>query len=170
MRLLLPLLLFPLLTIQAQAQTGAAQPTTPPAAAPAAGPAARPHAAAPHHRVTWQEHFAEANTTHDGHLTLQQAKDGYRTLVRHFAEIDAGKKGYVTVDDITAWHKLQRAMRRPSHDQSSDTLRPRPAMQHGMSEPQQIHTSTETKVAPMAPTGATPANGSAATAQTGHGT
>jgi mRNA-degrading endonuclease toxin of MazEF toxin-antitoxin module len=45
--------------------------------------------------------FASANTTHDGHLTLEQAKAAKWTqVVRHYGKLDASKKGYVTEDEI----------------------------------------------------------------------
>jgi hypothetical protein len=48
--------------------------------------------------------FYAANTTHDGHLTLAQAKAaGLEPIVEHFAEIDVAKRGYVTYYDIAAW-------------------------------------------------------------------
>ena len=62
-----------------------------PALAEDAGPATP--AKSTHTRVTWQQHFAQANSAHDGHLTLEQAKSGYPSLFRHFAEIDAGGEG-----------------------------------------------------------------------------
>ncbi len=47
--------------------------------------------------------FISANTTHDGHLTLEQAKAAKWTqVVRHFTAIDADKKGYVTEPEIKA--------------------------------------------------------------------
>jgi hypothetical protein len=66
-----------------------------------------------HHngRVTWTQKFAQANSTHDGHLTAEQAKAGYSSLFRHFAEIDTGNKGFVTVEDVKAWHKQRRTNR-----------------------------------------------------------
>jgi hypothetical protein len=108
MRLALPLAVLALLAAPAYAQT------TPPASAPApASPAAASPAAAPaaHHRLTLDERFTKANTTHDGHLTLEQAKAGYPTLVRHFTDIDAAKNGYVTEDGIRAWQKAERDRR-----------------------------------------------------------
>ncbi len=49
--------------------------------------------------------FYAANTTHDGHLTLAQAKAaGLRPVAEHFAEIDVKQRGYVTFYDIEAWH------------------------------------------------------------------
>jgi len=48
--------------------------------------------------------FAAANTTHDGHLTLAQAKAAkMRLVVDHFAEIDTQNLGYVTETEIEAW-------------------------------------------------------------------
>ena len=60
--------------------------------------------------TTMQQRFEHANVTHDGHLTLDQAKSGYKSLVRHFSVIDQDKKGYVTEDDIRAYYKTQRAL------------------------------------------------------------
>ncbi len=49
--------------------------------------------------------FYAANTTHDGHLTLAQAKAaGLMPVVDHFSDIDVKKRGYVTFYDIEAWH------------------------------------------------------------------
>jgi hypothetical protein len=102
--------------------------------------------------MTWKQRFTQANLAHDGHLTLQEAEGGYTSVARHFKEIDADKKGYVTEEDILNWHKLQRAMRHPNGSRADQGLRPRPAMQHGMTTAQPINTSTDGMVLPMAPT------------------
>lgn len=48
--------------------------------------------------------FYAANTSHDGHLTLAQAKAADLTpVVDHFSAIDVKKRGYVTFYDIEAW-------------------------------------------------------------------
>lgn len=48
--------------------------------------------------------FYAANTTHNGHLTLAQAKAAdFKLVVNHFNEIDVAKHGYVTFYDIQAW-------------------------------------------------------------------
>ena len=48
--------------------------------------------------------FYAANTTHDGHLTLAQAKSaGFQPVVDHFTDIDVAKHGFVTFYDIQAW-------------------------------------------------------------------
>lgn len=67
-----------------------------------------------HHRMTWEQHFQQANVTHDGHLTMEQARTGYPVLARHFAAIDQDHKGYVTEDDIRAYNKAQRALHHQS--------------------------------------------------------
>jgi hypothetical protein len=95
MRLPLLLLAFPLMALPVQAKTTSG---TQPA----------------HHRITWEQHFTRANTTHDGHLTIAQAKSGYASLARHFASIDKDNKGYVTEADIRAYYKAQHASRHPS--------------------------------------------------------
>ena len=64
--------------------------TAPPTAAPAATtPASPAPAATTHARRTMEERFTAANTTHDGKLTLEQAKAGHlRAVTRDFAMID----------------------------------------------------------------------------------
>lgn len=96
---------------------------------------ARPAASATHHRMSWQQRFAQANTTHDGHLTLDQAKAGYVSVARHFDQIDTGKKGYVTLDDIANWHKAQRSARHRNPG-TADDFRPRPAVHRSVVDPQ----------------------------------
>jgi hypothetical protein len=172
MRLLPVLLFLPLLALQAHAQTAPPPQSTPaPSVAGQGGPATggpAPNALAPatpeHHRMTWQQRFAQANLTHDGHLTAQEASGGYPSVARHFTEIDADKKGYVTEEDITNWHKLQRAMHHSSQRRSDDGLRPRPAIQRGAAAPRPINTSTNGKLLPMAQPDASPA-GQQATAK-----
>jgi hypothetical protein len=54
--------------------------------------------------------FQRANTSHDGHLTLAQAQQAHwMDVVAHFAAIDTAKRGYVTFNDIIAWHADQMA-------------------------------------------------------------
>ena len=76
-----------------------------------------------HTRQTLEQHFQNANVTHDGHLTLDQAKTGYKSLVPHFAAIDRDNKGYVTEDDIRAYNKTQRAL----HHQPASSSAPTPS-------------------------------------------
>jgi hypothetical protein len=61
---------------------------------------------------TMEQRFTSANTAHDGHLTLSEAKAGYPTVARHFDAIDKDKKGYVTQEDIRAYYKAQRTLHR----------------------------------------------------------
>jgi hypothetical protein len=81
-----------------------------------------------HTRVTWQQHFAQANAAHDGHLTAEEAKGGFAQIAKHFDDIDVDHKGYVTENDVRAW----RVMRKASHRLTKppeDSLRPRAAYQ-----------------------------------------
>jgi hypothetical protein len=88
------------------------------APAPAAQPS--PAQAAPmqswhHHGAMmqkWEQRFAAANTTHDGHLTLAQAQAaGLKPIVANFEAIDTAKLGYVTFNDIMAWRMDRMAQR-----------------------------------------------------------
>ena len=101
MRILLALLALPLFVVSAHAQTAATSTTTKPANA--------------HH--TMDQRFQQANVTHDGHLTADQAKTGYKSIARHFAAIDLDKKGYITEADIRAFDKTQRTL----HQQAAAT-------------------------------------------------
>lgn len=85
----------------------------------------------PHHtHLTWQQHFAQANAAHDGHLTRDEAKGGYASIAKHFDDIDSDHKGYVTENDVRAWHAMRRAARRLTQPQEGGSLT-RPAMQRG---------------------------------------
>jgi hypothetical protein len=107
MRLVLPLAALVLLGAPAYAQTAPSAPTATPATATPA--TATPAAGKPaHQRTTMDQRFTKANTSHDGHLTLVQAKAGYPTVARHFVDIDTTKKGYITEADIRAWEKAER--------------------------------------------------------------
>lgn len=64
-------------------------------------------------RMSERQRFDAANTSHDGKLTLEQARAGHmRAVVRNFDKIDAAKHGYVTLDDIRAYRAKRRAERR----------------------------------------------------------
>jgi hypothetical protein len=53
----------------------------------------------------WQARFDAANTSHDGRLTLAEAQAaGLKPVVAHFAAIDTQNRGYVTFNEIMAWH------------------------------------------------------------------
>ena len=112
----------------------------------APGPAAPPAKPAKK-RLSWEQRFAQANTTGDGRLTLEQAKAGYVTVARHFKEIDLDAKGWVTTDDIRAWHKARRAARSApkaatgtgtgTGTAAGETLRPQPAYHRSFPNAQQ---------------------------------
>jgi hypothetical protein len=98
-----------LLPAAALAQQTAPAAAPPPGATSGATPGAaatQPKAA----RQTFREHFDSANTTHDGHLTLDQAKTArWTAVVRRFDKMDADHKGYVTPQDIYAEFARERA-------------------------------------------------------------
>lgn len=82
-----------------------------------------------HARVKWEQHFADANIAHDGHMTLEEAKGGYVIVAKHFDDIDVEHKGFVTVDDIRAWRVMRKAAHRLAAPPQEDGLKPRNAMQ-----------------------------------------
>jgi hypothetical protein len=127
--------------------------TAPTAAPPAPRPTHAPAHAPAHARVTWQQHFAQANTAHDGHLTLPEARAGYATLSKHFADIDTGGKGFVTVEEVNAWHKLQRAQHQTA---PVNNLRPRAALYHPTNAHPPVKASTHSVVPGVTPSGGNP--------------
>jgi hypothetical protein len=116
------LLAFLLVSGAAQAQAisplggSTGNPPGPPPAAVATPPATSTptRAAKPDHaRRSLADRFDAANTTHDGKLTLSQARAGHMNAVaRDFAQIDKEKRGYVTMDDIRAFQKERRDAKR----------------------------------------------------------
>ncbi|MEA2774087.1 MAG: hypothetical protein QOD93_7049 [Acetobacteraceae bacterium] len=79
-------------------------------------------------RKTWEQHFAAANLAHNGHLTLTEAKAGYPDVGRHFEDIDANHRGFVTEKDVGAWRVMRKAGRRLAK-QHEDKAHPRSAVQ-----------------------------------------
>ena len=62
--------------------------------------------------MTMAQKFDAANVTHDGRLTREQAQGGRMgMIVRNFDQIDVDHKGYVTVQDIRAWHRAMHQAR-----------------------------------------------------------
>ena len=126
MRFTISLIALSLVAFQAQAQT-----STPPATAgqaPAASTPAPAETTAPaapgrhgRTRMTMQQRFDQANTTHDGHLTLDQAKAGMPMVAKHFDAIDKDKKGYVTMDDVSAYRAEHRRSRHSGSRSSSSS-------------------------------------------------
>ncbi len=64
---------------------------------------------APRPYVTLAKRFETANTTHDGHLTLEQAKQGMPAIARHFDEIDTAHHGWLTYDQVRQYAYAWRA-------------------------------------------------------------
>ncbi len=105
---LLAVLAFPVYGQQISPMTGTT--ASPPTGTTPTTPR-RPH----HRRQSMQQRFDAANATHDGKLTLEQAKTGkIGRIVKNFDTIDTGKKGYVTMDDIHAFNRAQRAAKKPA--------------------------------------------------------
>ncbi len=107
-----------LLAVQAQAQT---TPATTPAPAATTPPATTPPITTPpasttapakkmSRHVTLQQRFDTANTSHDGHLTKDQATAAnWPYVANNFVAMDKDKKGFVTIGDIRAYAKARRA-------------------------------------------------------------
>ena len=51
--------------------------------------------------------FSQADTDHDGKLTLDEARAGMPPIVPAFAQIDVNHKGYVTLDQVKTFLKSQ---------------------------------------------------------------
>ncbi len=90
----------------------------PPPDQPGMQPPDRPYAApaaSGHHNggtAKLQARFDAANTTHDGRLTLQQAEAaGLKPIVAHFSAIDIKNRGYVTFNEVMAWHLDEEAQK-----------------------------------------------------------
>src|ERR1700733_5207797 len=90
--------------------------------APAVAQCAAPVAAEHHGRRTAAEQFADANVTHDGHLTLDQANAGYKSLAKSFNQIDVDHHGYITMDDIKAWRAAKKAKRLAARHAAADAV------------------------------------------------
>jgi hypothetical protein len=134
-----------LFSVTAQAQSDAPAPAAPAAnpVSATAPPVTPPASDAKPLRMTWEQRFAQANTTHDGHLTLQQASGGYRLIARNFSAIDVESKGYVTEDDIRAWHKARRASRQPAPSPNSHAMQFQHAYERMFQSPFQMNTATD---------------------------
>lgn len=120
MRRLLPAAaVLALFAFQAQAQTTPGTTPAPATSAPApTTPAKKPVS----HRITLQQRFDAANTTHDGHLTKDQAAAAnWPYVTNNFTTMDKDKKGFVTVQDIRAFAKARHAARqKPANTQPSN--------------------------------------------------
>ena len=121
--------------------------------APAFAQSASPPAAAASHsgRRSPADHFADANTTHDGHLTLAQATSGYKSIGKSFNQIDVAHHGYVTMDDIKTWKATKKAARLAAKHAAADAaegvVRPGQAIERWVG-PKALDTSTD-MIVPM---------------------
>src|SRR5690349_4106733 len=53
-------------------------------------------------REKLEEKFKAADANHDGKLSKDEAKAGMPKVYEHFDEIDTGKTGFVTLDQVKA--------------------------------------------------------------------
>jgi len=53
--------------------------------------------------ATLKQRFAAADTNKDGKLTREECSAGMPRIYRGFDEIDSGKKGFITLDQIMAF-------------------------------------------------------------------
>ena len=65
------------------------------------------------HRTPLDERFYNANTTHDGHLTREQARGKMPNVYIYYSAIDTQHKGYVTLDEIKAYIVSQTSFDKP---------------------------------------------------------
>ncbi len=70
--------------------------------------------------------FDTANSTHDGHLTRDQARSSMPFIARHFDEIDSDHKGYITLDDIRGFRQKILARRQAAQGGDPDLGGPPP--------------------------------------------
>jgi hypothetical protein len=68
--------------------------------------------ASPRRGRSLQDRFDAANVTHDGHLTMEQARSKMPSVARDFSAMDTDNKGYVTIEQIRDHAKAVRAARR----------------------------------------------------------
>ena len=69
-------------------------------------------------RAMIHKRFVAADTNHDGKLTREEAEAGMPQVYKHFNEIDARKRGYVTERQIGAyWSAVTKA-----HMQQEDPI------------------------------------------------
>ena len=77
--------------------------------------------------MTLAQRFAAANTSHDGHLTREQADAAsWKYVSRNFAAIDKDHQGYVTVEDNRAYARANRAARHHTPKNSAPATTPVP--------------------------------------------
>ncbi|MGA9868979.1 MAG: EF-hand domain-containing protein [Acetobacteraceae bacterium] len=120
MRLTLSLAAFALLTAAAAPVAAQATPPAPPTV-PAAASTEQHPAHAKRVYMSMDKRFQAANTTHDGHLTADQARASshMHTVSANFDAIDKDHKGFVTEDDIRAWYKARREARKLAKEQAA---------------------------------------------------
>nr|WP_294507009.1 hypothetical protein [uncultured Rhodopila sp.] len=127
---MLPMLMLPVLPVAARADD--------PPANEVAAPTRQAH-------MNWQQRFAKANAAADGHLTLEEAKDGFPLVARHFSDIDIDGKGFVTVKDLKTWYAMRRVAR-SLRALPNDSPSPRSAQQRNFPDERPVGTPAATQI------------------------
>jgi Ca2+-binding EF-hand superfamily protein len=81
-------------------------------AAAAAGAAAQDAGRAQQAGAELQKRFAAADKNGDGRLTKDEAQAGMPMVYQHFDEIDKNKQGSISLADVAAFARAQRAARK----------------------------------------------------------
>ena len=98
-----------LATLGALTQGGMTQAASMPKPVPTVAPAEALDLLLVKHGGTVETHFAEANTSHDGHLTRLQAQQAnWSRVAKRFDAIDVGHKGWISVEEIHDFNKSHR--------------------------------------------------------------
>ena len=63
-----------------------------------------------------RKNLARMIETYGGQVAAEAA--GMRKVVKHFSEIDRDNKGYVTMQDLKAWHQERKAEKAAAHGQA----------------------------------------------------
>lgn len=56
-----------------------------------------------------EQRFNQADTNHDGKLTMDEAKAGMPRVAKHFDDMDTEHRGYVTLDQIKTYATNKKA-------------------------------------------------------------
>jgi|GEM_PF-511585 hypothetical protein len=67
-----------------------------------------------------EQRFEQADSNHDGKLTLAEAKAGMPRVAEHFDQIDTARRGYVTLRELDRY-LLQQARQRRAQQQNGGT-------------------------------------------------
>ncbi len=60
-----------------------------------------------------QERFKAADKDNDGKISKAEADASLPRLAKHFADIDTNKDGFITKEEMRAWHQSHGGHRKP---------------------------------------------------------